>query len=120
MRSAGGRRLGSSRVYSRKPVTLPTEHLRGGGRLLLHSMDRRQKAIVCPTWGVQHALVFLREDLDELLEHGVPVFQYPLGARAARQIEVLLDQIENQRGVLQRHRVEIHTRAIAAAFGEVA
>ncbi len=41
----------------------------------------------------QHALVFVRENFDELGQHRIPVFQDPVGARAAGILGVPRDPV---------------------------
>src|ERR1039458_32925 len=96
MRSAGGRRAATSRVYSRKPVTLPMEHLLAARRDGQHGFPR------------QNALVFAGEDLDELGEHLLPAFEDPFGARALSDFDVLRNQTVEQ-GDIEARRSEEHT-----------
>src|SRR5437763_1811497 len=96
MRSTTGRRWGSSRVYSRKPVILPMQdrslavaaQLRVAGSL---EVAKRQRLFV--SGQAQHALKLVREYLDKLAHHVGPVFENPLGARTSRRFEMPQNQI---------------------------
>src|ERR1039457_234271 len=106
MRTAGSRRSGNSRVYSMKPVTFPMvlSSLVGRGKRLPHVLAR----------DAEDAFVFPREDLDELGQHVLPVFQHPLAPRAARSLHVAIDDSIKQIDFFRRDRLQIHRRGIAA------
>src|ERR1700733_1780004 len=90
MRSAIGRRVGVSRWYSLKPVTLPTDHLPLHMRLrasYLRRDDGRGN-----TWHTQDALVFMRKYFDKFRQHGIPMFQDPFPLRAVSEFGVPADQ----------------------------
>src|SRR6266567_5584106 len=118
MRSSGLRRVACSRSISRKPVTLPIVHLcrahqrrRNGWRTvsLFRALDAK------------HALVFMREDLDEVGTSGLPVFKDPRSTRAAGEFAMALEQSANECDVfLKFQRFQIHGGLVAAASSEVA
>src|ERR1700733_12962528 len=100
MRSAGGLRPGVSRVYSKKPVTLPMRGLLlqgGAGDHLRMSLFGLARLIFRDA---ENSLVLVREHLDELWQHLAPVFENPLAARTAGSFDVPGDQ------VLQRLHVD--------------
>src|SRR5208337_2794550 len=116
MRSLTSRRAGVSRVYSKKPVTLPTEHLPTGlfSRLRSehHGSDARYS---------EHPLVLVREDLDEFRQYGLPVPEDPLRLRAAGEFAVACDQLTQRFDVLLLcHRLEVHFGAVAFHRSEIA
>src|SRR3972149_10206378 len=116
MRSATGRRVGISRVYSLKPVTLPTDGLPAR----LRSGLRHEQACGDPG-NTENALVLVREYLDELRQHGLPILQDPLGLGAAGQFAVAGDQPVQQLDVFGIAELfEVYFRAIAIRGGGVA
>src|SRR5579872_2148169 len=44
-------------------------------------------------WNAQHALEFVREHLDELRQHGLPILQNPLCLWASGQLAMLRNQL---------------------------
>src|ERR1017187_5702535 len=109
MRSSTGRRAGSSRAYSLNPGTLPTDHL--PARFFFgfpgHYGPRPRNS--------QHALEFVREDLDEVRNGGFPVLDDPLALRAAGKFGVGRDQAEEHFDVLRfGQRLDIDIPRIAA------
>src|SRR5215212_4838738 len=93
MRSATGRRCGSSRVYSMKPVALPMYHLLlagfgGNGR----SKRNRVIRLLLPS-DAEHAFVLMRKYLDKFGQHGRPVLADPLRARTSGRIEMSANPI---------------------------
>src|SRR6266404_1337415 len=81
MRSTGGRRTGVSRVYSRKPVTLPMRHLLPGS--VDNGGEHRLQDLALRLLLRHHALEFVRIDLHKLRKHGGPVLENSLGARTS-------------------------------------
>src|ERR1017187_9981794 len=106
MRTAASRRPGTSRVYSMKPVTFPMLFL------LCH-----RYLLAC---NAKHAFVFVREHLDELGQHVLPVLEHPLAAHAVGGLHVAVYDPVEQVGVFRRHRLQIHPGGVAALGGEVA
>src|SRR5438105_11651591 len=100
MRSATGRRAGSSRVYSLKPVALPMDHLpapwpRTSGRGRGKQDSRRNSR------DTQHTLVFVWEHLNKLPQRGFPVFEDPVRLRAARILAVARDEIQQYLNIIR-------------------
>src|ERR1700677_1166238 len=118
MRSSTLRRVGCSRSISRKPVSLP----------MLHLLGRHQRRHRCwraiETFGArasQHALVFMREDLDEARLRIGPMLQDPGGARAAGQVAMPLKQTTHTIDIFAAgQRFQIYAGPVATPRGEVA
>src|ERR1700676_2532444 len=91
MRSATGRRVGVSRVYSLNPVDLPTDHL--PTRLFARLRDKHPRR---NTRDAEHPFVFVRENLDELRQSRLPIFQDPFGLGTASVSAVASDQLIEQ------------------------
>src|SRR6267143_322107 len=97
MRSATGRRVGSSRLYSMKPVTLPMQHpscfhcMRGG--------RAEQYAARYPR-DAEHAFVFVREHFHKFGQRRFPVLDKPLGLRATGILAVARDQAKERLDIL--------------------
>src|SRR5512135_406526 len=104
MRSMGARSTGSSRRYSMNPVGFPIVVLcrsvaadaREVARILLagfhDGLVADQAALFRPRDAGEHALVVLRDDLDELRQHVVPAVQHEARAFARGVRQVALDE----------------------------
>src|SRR5262249_4615225 len=68
----------------------------------------------------KHPLIFVRENLDELVEHVVPVFENPGTARASGCFHMTLNQRAEGFHIFRGYGLQIHGGAIAAPFGEIA
>src|SRR5208337_1595352 len=109
MRISTGRRVGTSRVYSLKPVTLPTDHL-----LLRRSARMRRERGRGKSRNSQDAFVFVREDLDEFRKCSFPVLQRALRLVAGGEFEVSGNQPMQRLDILgSRDGLEVHAFAIA-------
>src|SRR5208283_1436017 len=116
MRSSTGRRVGTSRVYSLKPVTLPTDHL-----LLRRSAHMRREHAGRNSRNSQHTFVFVREDLDEFRKCGFPILQHPLRLAAGREFEVSGNEPVQRLDILgRRDGLEVHAFAIAQEGRKIA
>src|SRR5271165_5512794 len=116
MRSSAGRLVGTSRVYSLKPVTLPTYHL-----LLGWSAHMRHQRGRGNSRNSQDAFVFVREDLDEFRKRGFPVLQRPLRLAAGGEFEVPGDQPVKGLNVLWiRDGLEVHVFSVAQERRKIA
>src|ERR1039458_6247402 len=68
-----------------------------------------------------YAFEFMRENLDELWQHGLPIVQNPFGARAVRKFRMTSDQAMDEvdvRGI--DDRVKVHAGAVATHAHELA
>src|SRR5258708_37386829 len=93
MPSVGGVRPGVSRAYSTKPVTFPMRSfLLQEGALHYLWMSHFGLGRLIFRYP-KNTLVLVREHLDELRQHLAPVFENPLGARAAGGLDVPGDQV---------------------------
>src|SRR5208337_1380807 len=116
MRSSTGRRVGTSRVYSLNPVTLPTNHL-----LLRRCANMRHQRDRGNSRNSQDAFVFVREDLDEFRKRGFPVLQRPLRLAAGGEFEVPGDQPVKGLNVLWiRDGLEVHVFSVAQERRKIA
>src|ERR1043165_1669813 len=118
---SGGRRCGSSRVYSMKPVVFPMF------ALLACDRRRRRKTIAYATLrrhhfllvDSQHALVLVREDFNEFAHHLRPVLEDPFSARASRRLEVRLDQRLQEFLIVALYLLQVDPRRVAPLLREV-
>src|SRR2546427_10224841 len=116
MRSSTGRRTGSSRVNSLKPVTLPTSL----APTRVCSGLRHQHTGGDPG-NAQDALVFVWGHFYELRKRGLPILQNPLRLRAIGKFAVPADQAVQQENVRRfGHRLESDLAAIAIPCSEIA
>src|SRR5688572_21347271 len=88
MRSSTGRRAGISRVYSLKPVTLPTDFQPAWMPCRLRDQHPRRHSR-----NAQDALVLVREHLDEFRKQGLPVLQNTRRLGTAGEFAVANDQL---------------------------
>src|SRR5215469_1155831 len=118
MRSSDLRRVGCSRSISRNPVILPMVHL---GRAHQRRRIGWRTVSSFSARNVEHALVFMREDLDEIGLRDGEVFEDPRGARAAGGIAMALEKAAHNGDVfVEDERLKIDHGLVAAARGEVA
>src|SRR3954471_25071707 len=88
-----GRRVGTSRWYSKKPVTLPMRHLRRTAAL---HYEQRDLILLLGSLHAEHPLVLVREHLHEFRKHVLEVLQDPASTRALREFGVTQDQVAHQ------------------------
>src|SRR5262249_49728707 len=121
MRSATGRRSGTSRVYSLKPVTLPTAHLPSHLFICLDLGSFGGDHADGRAGVIQKALVLVREDLYEFGKHRVPVIKDPLGLRTSRVLGVPCNQFVQRINIfLVCDRTKVYFCPIATHGGEIA
>ena len=75
------------RMYSLKPVTLPTRYLPLPPCPRLGNEHPRRNAR-----NSQNALIFVRKNFDELWQHGFPILQNPFGLGAASEFFMTRDE----------------------------
>src|ERR1700722_9756653 len=111
--------MGCSRSTSRKPVTLPMLHLGCCGLNLRHCVSWWTVDGVNPL-DAEHALVLMREDLDELRLRVGPVLEDPRSARASGVIAMALKQGAHFSDIFVGfERLKIHAGLVTATCGEV-
>src|SRR6266446_4128140 len=118
MRSPTGRRGGASRVYSLKPVTLPTDHLPMHLHLFLGMRNNHSGG---NSRNTQDAFVFVREHFDESGQRHVPTLQYPSGLRTIGEFSMPSDQAMQRLSVFQiGYRFQVYVGPVTGLGGKCA
>src|ERR1017187_1088409 len=100
-----------------KPVVLPMLHLLGG---LQNRYGLVRNVSLLAAAHAQYPFEFVREDFDESRVHVVPVIENPLGATAASQVHVTINEIADNLHVLNfKQRFEVDGIEVAAFLSEI-
>src|ERR1035438_10708438 len=100
-----------------KPVVLPMLHLLGG---LQNRYGLVRNVSLLAAAHAQYPFEFVREDFDESRVHVVPVIENPLGATAASQVHVTINEIADNLHILNfKQRFEVDGIEVAAFLSEI-